>query len=98
MRYFLDLPKKDVALRLLTEIDAQPRTLPIFPQSSEHGLVVAQLISGNVIAEVIPTPDHVTTACGGGVPLGRLYFQIPKNLLYTLCPELTPDVFLGGGA
>lgn len=98
MRYFLDLPKKDVALRVLTELDEKPRALPIFPQSTEHGLVVAQLISGSVIAEVIPTPAHVPIACGEGVPLGRLYFQIQKDLLYKLCPELTPDVFLGGSA
>lgn len=98
MRYFLDLPKKDLALRVLKELDASPRALPIFPTSEDYGLVVAQLISGSVIAEVVPTPEHVPIACGEGVPLGRLYFQIQKNLLYKLCPELNPDVFLGGSA
>lgn len=96
MRYFLDLPKKDLMLRVLTELDSKPRTLPIFPESENLGLVVAQLLSGSVVAEVIPTPEHVVVVCGGGVPLGRLYFQISKDLLYKLCPELTPEVFSGG--
>mgnify|MGYP003339536940 CR=1 FL=1 len=96
MRYLLDLPKKDLALRLLTELDQKPSTLPVFPESENLGLVVAQLVSGTVVAEVIPRPEHVVVACGGGVPLGRLYFQISKNLLYKLCPELTPEVFSGG--
>lgn len=68
----------------------------MFPSSPDFGLVVAQLVSGSVIAEAIPTPSHVPVACGDGVPLGRLYFQIRKDLLYKLCPELTPEVFSGG--
>ena len=96
MRYFLNLPKKDTTLLVLTGLDPTPRALPIFPSSSDLGLVVAQLVSGSVIAEAIPTPAHVPIACGEGVPLGRLYFQISKDLIYKLCPELTQEVFSGG--
>jgi hypothetical protein len=96
MRFFLK-PDKPVLPWLLDQ-DAEPRVLPVFPQDENSGLVVAHLLSGGVVAEVIPTAEHVATACGSGIPLGRLYFQISKNLLYSACDALSPKDFLGGNA
>lgn len=93
MRYFIK-PEKSVFDWLLDH-DVEPRVLPIFPDDSSLGLVVAHLLSGGVFAEVIPSPQHVKTACGGGIPLGRLYFQIPKSLLYSVCEGLRPEDFRG---
>jgi len=94
-RYFLE-SNADV-LSWLLDHDGQPHVLPIFPEEDTCGLVVAHLLSGGVFAEVIPTPTHVREACGDGLPLGRLYFRIPKNLLYSVCENLHPEDF-GGGA
>ena len=86
------LIKPDAAvLPWLLRHDPQPHVLPVFPTDDTRGLVVAHLLSGNVFAEVIPTPRHIAAACGGGLPLGRLYFQVPKPLLYDACATLTPD-------
>jgi len=96
MRFFLK-PDKPV-LTWLLDHDVEPHVLPVFPKDVNSGLVVAHLLYGGVVAEVIPTEGHVETACGSGVPLGRLYFQIPKNLLYSVCDTLSPKDFLGGSA
>jgi hypothetical protein len=93
MRFFIK-PENPV-LEWLLEQDAAPMTLPFFPEDGSLGLVVAQLLSGNVLAEVLPSPESVTEACGPGVPLGRLYFQIPRDRLYSVCPDLTPESFGG---
>jgi hypothetical protein len=93
MRYFLK-PDKPVLDWLLAH-DAEPRVLPVFPEDENSGLVVAHLLSGGVFAEVIPAAAHVVTACGSGLPLGRLYFQVPKNLLYSVCDNLRPGDFGG---
>lgn len=96
MRFFLK-PEKPV-LNWLLDHDVEPRIVPVFPEDDKSGLVVAHLLSGGVVAEVIPTAAHVETACGNGIPLGRLYFQIPRNLLYSVCDALSPQDFLGGSA
>lgn len=92
MRHSLNLDSAD-ALSWLSAQDNAPRIVPVFPVDGDYGLVVAHLVSGSVVAEVITSPAHFKTVCGDGIPLGRLYFQIRKNLLYTLCPKLTPDEF-----
>lgn len=94
MRYFIK-PQNAVALAWLMEIDPTPSTLPLFPEDENCGLVVAQLISGKVLAEVLPTVSQVKISCGSGVPLGRLYFKVPKAQLYPLCDDLKPDSFGG---
>jgi hypothetical protein len=96
MRYFIKSEKN--VLDWLLEIDAKPSTLPFFSQDETLGLVVAQLISGTVLAEVLPAPEQVPIACGTGIPLGRLYFQIPRDRLYNVCPELSPESFRGEAA
>lgn len=93
MRYFIK-PENAVLPWLLT-IDATPSTLPFFPDDKNTGLVVAQLLSGKILAEVLPTEEHVKLVCGGGVPLGRLYFHIPKTRLYAVCSELSSESFGG---
>jgi len=93
MRYFIK--PKDPVLTWLLNIDSTPTVLPIFPESGILGLVVAHLLSGEVFAEVLPQQKQVLEACGGGLPLGRLYFQIPRDRLYSVCPELTPEIFGG---
>jgi hypothetical protein len=93
MRYFIK--PEDLALTWLLKIDDTPSTLPFFPDDNASGLVVAQLLSGKVLAEVLPTEEHVRLVCGGGVPLGRLYFHVPKNQLYSVCPELSEESFGG---
>jgi hypothetical protein len=98
MRYFIKPKNVDRAIPLLTwlsHIDSTPTVLPIFPEDDGLGLVVAYLLSGDVFAEVLPHPENVVDVCGSGVPLGRLYFQIPKDRLYSVCEELTPQVFEG---
>jgi hypothetical protein len=95
MRYFIN-PNESVLAWLLNH-DEQPHVLPVFPEDTAQGLVVAHLLSGGVVAEVIPTPADVKDVCGDGIPLGRLYFQIPRNLLYSVCGDLRPEVF-GGSA
>jgi hypothetical protein len=94
MRYFIK-PKTNSVLSWLLAADATPSTLPSFPENDKLGLVVAQLVSGQVLAEVLPVAAKVAVVCGGGVPLGRLYFQIPRKQLYSVCPELTPESFGG---
>ncbi|NDD53103.1 hypothetical protein EBZ39_04350 [bacterium] len=93
MRYFIK--PADPALTWLLNIDAAPSTLPFFPNDSGVGLVVAQLLSGKILAEVLPTEEHVRLVCGGGVPLGRLYFHVPKARLYPVCPKLSSESFGG---
>jgi len=93
MRYFIN-PKQDV-LAWLLKIDAVPCTLPTFSENDGLGLVVAHLVSGAVLAEVLPLRSQVKVACGEGVPLGRLYFQIPRDRLYSVCPDLQPESFRG---
>ena len=93
MRYFIK--PENAALSWLLDIDATPSTLPFFPDGKETGLVVAQLISGRILAEVLPTEAQVSLVCGGGVPLGRLYFLIPKEQLYQVCSDLTAESFGG---
>ena len=93
MRYFIK-PQKTALLPWLLNIDPAPSTLPSLPED-DRGLVVAQLISGSVIAEVLPTISQVTLACGSGVPLGLLYFRVPKIALYPVCPDLKPETFGG---
>lgn len=96
MRYFIK-PKTDVLTWLLA-FDARPSALPSFPKDAAVGLVVTHLISGNVLAEVLTGPDQVEEVCGSGLPLGRLYFQIPRDRLYNVCPELSPESFRGEAA
>lgn len=93
MRYFIK--PEESSLAWLLSIDAVPCTLPFFPDDNATGLVVAQLLSGKVLAEVLPTEEHVKLVCGSGVPLGRLYFHIPKTQLYSVCPELSSESFGG---
>lgn len=93
LRYFIK-PKQAV-LNWLLELDSTPKVLPVFPKDTELGLVVAHLVSGKVFAEVLPDPRRVAEACGQGIPMGRLYFQIPRDRLYSVCPELTQEVFRG---
>jgi hypothetical protein len=93
MRYFIK--PSDAVLPWLLTHDEAPHVLPIFPEDESCGLVVAHLLSGGIVAEVIPQPQDVKEACGDGLPLGRLYFQIPKNLLYSVCENLSPEVFGG---
>jgi len=99
MRYFIK-PKTSTGqpvdtLAWLLNIDSTPTVLPVFPDTTDLGLVVAHLLSGEVFAEVLPHPNNVTEACGPGLPLGRLYFQVPKDRLYSVCGELNPKVFGG---
>lgn len=91
MRYLLR-PEESVLDWLLAR-DNEPTILPVFPESADFALVVAHLLSGDVYAEVIPAADNVQSIVGGGIPLGRLYFQIPKKALYKVCPEITPAAF-----
>lgn len=90
-RYVLK-PAGDVLPWCLLQ-DAKPSTLPFLPADGETGLVVAHLVSGEVVAEVVPSRQQLTEICGAGFPLGRLYFQISKSRLYRVCPELTPAAF-----
>lgn len=92
MRYFIK-PKSVSALTWLLDIDAAPGVLPIFPKDEQFGLVVAQLLSGGVLAEVLPRPEKIEESVGPGVPLGRLYFQIPRDRLFEVCPDLTNRAF-----
>jgi hypothetical protein len=94
MRYFIK-PQSDSVMSWLLGIDPTPTTLPSFDGDSNCGLVVAQLFSGRVLAEVLPTVAQVKLSCGGGVPLGRLYFRVPKAELYTVCADLKPETFGG---
>ena len=63
------------------------------PRSDDFGLIVAHLLAGNVIAEVLPTEAAVTAAVGSGVPMGRLYFQVLRKDIYEICPQLTAAEF-----
>lgn len=92
MRYFI---KHDDVLQWLHEQDEQPSTLPFFPEDDSLGLVVAQLIAGRVMAEVLTQPSAVRLVVGVGVPLGRMYFHISRNMLYSVCPDLSPESFGG---
>lgn len=91
MRYLLQT--KTSVLEWLLGHDDTPSVLPIFPENDEFGLVVAHLLSGAVYAEVIPAADNVQSIVGGGIPLGRLYFQIPKTAIYSVCPDIQPSSF-----
>jgi hypothetical protein len=90
-RYILD-PPGDMLQWLLSQ-DAYPHAVPVFPEQEDAGLVCAQLVGGRVSAEVIPSAEHLVAMCGAGFPLGRLYFQIMKSELYSVCPALTPDAW-----
>lgn len=94
-RYFIK--SESSVLPWLLSHDEKPHVLPVFPADEARGLVVAHLLSGGVFAEVIPSPRHIPEACGEGLPLGRLYFQISKKLLYGVCENLHPEDF-GGDA
>ena len=92
-RYFLN---STCTLEWLLKQDSRPDILPYFPEDAAFSLVVAYLASGQVISEVIVGPQTFDGVCGSGVPLGRLYFHISKNRLYSVCPQLTPESFSGG--
>ena len=92
MRYTIT-PPTPALLDWLCENGGPARVVPSF--SNRTGLVVAHLVAGKVVAEVVPNPDVFSTACGSGVPLGRLYFQVPRELLYSVCPNLKPSSFKG---
>lgn len=91
MRYFLQ--SHIAVLPWLLKRDPAPRILPSFPEDENMTLVVASLVGGAVYAEVIPKAEDFTTVCGGGLPLGRLYFQILKSELYNVCPALRESAF-----
>lgn len=91
MRYQLRPPGD--TLHWLFAQDGQPHVLPFLPAENDRSLVCAQLIDGEVLAEVVLSGEHLTKVCGQGFPLGRLYFQISKSALYSVCPELTPATF-----
>lgn len=95
MRYLLN-PENAPILAWLLERDAEPSVLPTFPDNADKGLVVSQLLNGSCYAEVLPTPAQLKTACGPGIPLGRLFFHIDKEDLYAVCDSLDTDTFKGG--
>jgi hypothetical protein len=99
MRYFIrpedKRSKLNGVLPWLLDIDPNPNVLPIFPDDANLGLVVAHLVSGEVYAEVLPQAKNFVATCGDGFPMGRLYFQIPRDRLYSVCPRLTPEIFEG---
>lgn len=84
MRYILSAPEKNV-LKWLLSFDSEPNVLPLNP--GPLGLVVAHLVSGKVIAEALPSPQSVQKVCGAGVPLGRLYFKIPREEIIANCEK-----------
>lgn len=89
-RYFLS---KDCSLDWLLRQDSRPDILPKFPTDDSFGLVVAYLASGEMLSEVVPSPQRFSEICGNGIPLGRLYFHISKNRLYSVCEGLTAETF-----
>lgn len=89
-RYFLN---PECSLDWLLRQDSRPDILPKFPDDSSFGLVVAYLASGKMLAEVVPSPAVFVEICGPGLPLGRLYFHISKNRLYSVCDGLTSETF-----
>lgn len=91
MRYLIRSPGD--TLKWLFAQDSRPHVLPFFPEEADKGLVCAQLVGGEVVADVVISAPHLAEVCGEGFPLGRLYFQITKSALYSTCPELTPAVF-----
>jgi hypothetical protein len=91
MRYILRPPGD--TLQWLFKQDSQPHVLPFLPEEKERSLICAQLVAGEILAEVVLSADHLAEVCGQGFPLGRLYFQISRSALYSVCPELTPAVF-----
>lgn len=95
MRYFVKRVHPVEILPWLLDQDPEPRVLPYFPEDPTHALVVTHLLAGTVFAEVATSAAHLVEICGQGFPLGRLYFQISKSELYSVCPELTPAAFGG---
>jgi hypothetical protein len=89
-RYFLN---HSCSLDWLLKQDSRPDILPKFPDDDSFGLVVAYLASGQVLSEVVTSPQTFVEVCGPGLPLGRLYFHISKNRLYSVCDGLTPEAF-----
>lgn len=85
-RYIL---KTDTVLNWLSDKDPAPLVLPEFSKQRNTVLVVAYLLAGKVVAEVVLSPQHLRELCGPGLPLGRLYFQVKKTDVQALCPELT---------
>ena len=92
MRYFITLNNAGHTLKWLLARDASPRILPVFSDDANVGLVVAHLLNGGVLAEVLPR-QKITNSVGPGLPLGRLYFQIPRAELFAVCPNLTNQAF-----
>ena len=95
MRYLLN-PKNVPVLTWLLARDAEPSVLATFPDDTNKGLVVGQLLNGSCYAEVLPTPGQLKIACGPGLPLGRLFFHIDKADLYAICDSLDAETFKGG--
>ena len=87
MRYFLKNVPEGQTLAWLSNHDPEPSTVPVFCDNPDYGLVVAHLLGGTVLAEVITAADQFPEIFGAeGIPLGRLYFQIPRSALATECP------------
>jgi hypothetical protein len=85
-RYLL---KSDTVLSWLSDKDPAPLVLPEFPKQRNMILVVAYLLAGKVVAEAVLSPQHLRELCGPGLPLGRLYFQVQKTDVQSLCPEVS---------
>lgn len=86
-----ELETKGDMLEWLLARDNQPQPVPAFPSTIDRGLVVAQLVAGKVKAEVITSAEQLVALAGKQLPHGRLYFQIDKSALYSICPALVPD-------
>lgn len=84
-RYLL---KSESVLSWLSDKDPAPLVLPEFPKHRNMLLVVAYLLAGRVVAEAVLSPQHLRELCGPGLPLGRLYFQVKKTDVQTLCPKV----------
>lgn len=94
MRHLIQLQNESVLTWLLDQ-DAEPSVLPTFPTDPSKELVVSQLLNGSCYAEVITTPEQLKTACGPGLPLGRLFFHVNKEALHEVCDTLSAQK-LGG--
>lgn len=86
-RYILTKKTNDI-LSYLAGFDAHPRVYPTSPGTL--GLVVCHLVGGSVIAEALPSPQQFKKICGDGVPLGRLYFKVPRADIEDMCEKKIP--------
>lgn len=93
----LSPPDNQTAEAWLVRYDNKPTLLPVWSTSDKLAWVCVRDSGGEDTEAVVAlSPSHLDTLADVECGLRRLFFLVPKNILFApgVCPELTHDSFL----